>query len=359
MITDYLIDRGALVWDALRQLEATERKTLFVVDDEQHMVGTLSDGDVRRWILKGEKLDAPVNEVCNTDPTVAHKPYDLEEMRATMIRLNIPTIPVLDAADRVVEILHWDRLFTEQPVEERRRPIQLPVVIMAGGHGTRMSPFTTVLPKPLVPISGRTVVEHIIETFRQHCVATFYLSVNHKARVIESYFEDLAPPYEARFIHEEQPLGTAGSLSALAGRVEGDLIVTNCDVIIRTDLAEVVDHHAQQDNDITVVASLRNFKIPYGVCEIENGGTLRSIREKPEYNFLVNTGLYVVKGSALDLIPKDVQFHFTDLIEAVRTSGGRVGVFPISDKAWLDTGEWQEYRAAVAELSADRRRGSR
>jgi len=359
MISDYLIERRAPVWDALRQLEATERKTLFVVDAEQRMVGTLTDGDVRRWILKGGELAAPVGEVCNPEPTVAREPYDLEALRSTMIELNISSIPVLDADQRVKEVLHWDRLFSEQPTEERKRPISLPVVIMAGGYGTRMSPFTTVLPKPLVPISGRTVGEHIIEAFRQHCVQTFYLSVNHKARVIESYFEDLEPPYEVRFIHEDKPLGTAGSLSALAGEVEGDLIVTNCDVIVRTDLADVVDHHVAHDNDITIVASLRNFKIPYGVCEIENGGTLKSIREKPEYNFLVNTGLYVVKGSALDRIPAGSQFHFTDLIEAVRQGGGRVGVSPISHKAWHDTGEWQEYRAAVAELSADRRRSAR
>lgn len=359
MTGEYLIRREAPVWDALRQLEATERKTLFVVDDDERMIGTLTDGDVRRWILKGGELAAAVAEVCNPQPTVARKPYELESLRATMVDLNISSIPVLDEQDRVSEVLHWDQLFAERTVQERLRPIDLPVVIMAGGYGTRMSPFTTVLPKPLVPISGRTVVEHIIEAFREHCVKTFYLSVNHKARLIESYFEDLEPPYDVRFIHETKPLGTAGSLSALAGHIEGDLIVTNCDVIIRTDLAAVTEHHARNDNDITIVASLRNFKIPYGVCEIENGGTLKSIQEKPEYNFLVNTGLYVVKGSVLDRIPEGVQFHFTHLIDAVKESGGRVGVFPISDKAWLDTGEWQEYRAAVAELSSDRRRNGR
>lgn len=359
MTREYLIQTTSPVRDALRQLEATERKVLFVVDDDARLIGSLTDGDVRRWILKGGQVDVSVNEVFNREPTVTRKPYDLEDLRATMVSLNISSIPVLDEAGRVAEVLHWDRLFAEAPADAPKRPIDLPVAIMAGGYGTRMAPFTTVLPKPLVPISGRTVIEHIIDAFRQHQVGTFYLTVNHKARLIESYFLDLEPPYDVRFVHESEPLGTAGSLKALAGSIDGDLIVTNCDVIVRSDMADIVDHHVDQRNDITIVASLRNFKIPYGVCEIENGGTLKSIREKPEYNFLVNTGLYVVKASVLGHIPAGRQFHFTDLIEAVKGAGGRVGVFPISDKAWLDTGEWQEYRAAVAELSADRRRNPR
>lgn len=359
MIDDYLIPENRPVWDALRQLEATERKTLFVVDESERLVGSLTDGDVRRWILKGGDLGAAVGEACNRRPFVARQPYDLEEMKEAMLANHYSSIPVLDDEGRVRQVLDWSRLFADgEPVEEKR-PIGMPVAIMAGGLGTRMSPFTTVLPKPLIPISGKTVIEHIIDAFVAYGVSTFYLTVNHKAKVMRSYFEELAPDYEVRFVQEDRPLGTAGSLRALAGEVEGDLIVTNCDVIIRSDLAQVTEHHRRSGNDITVVASLRNFKIPYGVCEIENGGTLTALREKPEFNFLVNTGLYVVKAEVLEAVPKGQVFHFTDLIEAVRASGGKVGVFPISDKAWLDTGEWQEYRAAVAELSADRRRSPR
>jgi dTDP-glucose pyrophosphorylase len=353
----FLIPRNADVRKAMQQLESTELKTLFVVDEDNLLFGSLTDGDVRRWILGGGELDGLVSEVCNTDPLVATAASDRDELKGVMLAEGIMCIPVVDESGRVTDVLLWEKLFSNEPSEVRvHKKIDLPVVIMAGGFGTRLSPFTSVLPKPLIPIGGRTVIEMIIDAFTAYGVEDFRLSVNYKSRIIKSYFEELDPAYSVRYLYEEKPLGTAGSLQGLAGSITSDLIVTNCDVIVSADYHDLTRHHTEKDNDVTLVVSLKNYAIPYGVCEIENGGTLREIREKPQFNFLVNTGLYVLKPWVLDLIPKDELFHFTDLIAAVQARDGHVGVYPISDKAWIDTGEWAEYRTAVAALSADRRK---
>jgi NDP-sugar pyrophosphorylase family protein len=224
---------------------------------------------------------------------------------------------------------------------------------MAGGKGTRLDPFTRVLPKPLIPIGDKAVIEIIIDSFLGYGVTAFHISINHKAKLIKSFFEELHPTYSVKFIEEDQPLGTIGGLRALIGLVDGPLIVTNCDIIVRADYADLVHTHEKDGNDITVVASLKDYNIPYGVCELEAGGRLKRIIEKPHYDLLVNTGMYVLRSDILSLIPENRMCHATELIDIVVRNGGKIGVFPISEKAWLDTGEWAEYRRAVQALSQD------
>jgi NDP-sugar pyrophosphorylase family protein len=270
-----------------------------------------------------------------------------------MLEMTIGCIPVVNGRDQVVDLLFWEQIFTDGSEHKPLQPVSLPVVIMAGGKGTRLDPFTRVLPKPLIPLGDKTVIERIIDSFLRFDVSTFFLSVNNKSRIIKSFFEELDPPYSVEYIEEDAPLGTAGSLKYLCGRLEGSLIVTNCDILLDTDYAELVGFHDRNENDITVVGSLKNYRIPYGICEIVDGGTLVKITEKPEYNFLVNTGMYVIRAEALCHIPDDEVFHMTQLIERVTDAGGRVAVYPVSDKAWLDTGEWEQYREALNQFRVD------
>ena len=342
-----MIKYGFRIKDALKQLEETERKTLFVVDDENRLIGTLTDGDIRRWILSEGSLDGMVESVCNTQPYVVCENYDPEQIKQVMLDKKIGCIPVVNDRREIIEVLFWENLFGEALARKPAKPLGLPVVIMAGGKGTRLDPFTKILPKPLIPLGNKTVIEIIIDSFVDCGIDKFYISVNYKSKIIKSYFEELEPSYAVEYIHEDQPLGTAGSLRNLSGKLDSSLIVTNCDIIIKADYYDIVEYHAINDNDITLVASLKNYNIPYGVCEIENGGTLKCITEKPEYSFLVNTGLYVLKPETLELIPENEFFHITQLIEKVKETGGKVGVYPISDKSWIDTGEWAEYKKAL------------
>ena len=351
-MNELMIKHGARIKDALKQLEETERKTLFVVDDGSRLIGTLTDGDIRRWILAEGSLDGEVESICNKKPRVAVVNYDAEQVKKEMLENKIGCIPVVNAEREIIEILFWEDLFGEGVARKQTKPIELPVVIMAGGKGTRLDPFTKILPKPLIPLGDKTVIEIIIDSFVDCGVGKFYISVNYKSKIIKSYFEELDPPYSIDYINEDKPLGTAGSLRYLCGKINTPLIITNCDVIIKADYHDLVEHHLAKGNDITLVASLKNYNIPYGVCEIENGGTLNRIREKPEYNFLVNTGLYVLQPETLELIPENEFFHITHLMEKVKATGGKVGVYPISDKSWIDTGEWAEYKNALNQINS-------
>lgn len=346
-IEPLLIDRKIDLRRAMKQLEVTEKKILFVVADGFKLYGTLTDGDIRRWILNGGELKETIDNLCNPKPFFARKGYDLNQVKRDMILKSIFSVPIVDERDEIIDVLFWEKVFSEEPPQRAIPPVNVPVVIMAGGKGTRLDPFTKILPKPLIPIGEKTVIEVIIDAFREWGIGHFYVSVNHKSRIIKSYFEELNPPYTLEYIDEAIPLGTAGGLRKLIGRATGSFIVTNCDVIIKVDCRELIRFHASSGNDLTLVASLKNFHIPYGICEIQNGGTLARITEKPEYSFLINTGMYLLNPEVLQLIPPDEFFHMTHLIDRLRETGGKVGVFPIGEDSWLDTGEWAEYKKAL------------
>ena len=352
-VKPFIVRVGATVLEAMRQLEDTAQKILFVVDDDERLLGSLTDGDIRRWILAEGDLQGHVEQVCNRDPHRVAESYDLDHVRNLMVEKNIGCIPVVNGSDQVTALLFWDDVFAEERRIGLIEPLAIPIVIMAGGKGTRLDPLTRVLPKPLIPLGEKTVVEHIIDSFVKYGISRFYLSVNEKSKIIKSFFEELNPPYTIKYIEENRPLGTAGSLGLLRGSLDGSFIVTNCDVIIEADLHDIIEFHENNSHDITLVGSLKSYPIPYGICEISNGGALERITEKPEYSFLVNTGMYLLRAEMLDLIPDGEVFHMTDLIAHAKEAGAKIMVFPVSDNAWIDTGEWAEYRKALRRLQVD------
>ena len=356
---DYIIiNKEESIRDAIKKLDNYSEKILFVVDAENHLVGSLTDGDIRRWILGGgNDFNIKVDSACFKKPFFMQDSYHLEKeklitdgIRDTVLKKKINYIPVVNDSKVIIKILTWDDLFGTTQIKTVKDKINIPVIIMAGGKGTRLDPFTRVLPKPLIPVGDKTIVEIIIDKFLVYGANTFFLSVNHKANIIKSYFEDLTLSYYLYYIEENSPLGTAGSLKLIQNKISENIFVTNCDILVDADYFDLSVFHKSNNYSITIVASLKHFNIPYGVCEINDGGALKKIIEKPEYNFLVNTGMYVLKSEVLNLIPSDKAFDMTDLINAVTFSGGKVGVYPISEKSWIDIGEWSEYRKALEAL---------
>ena len=347
----YLIQENFSIVEAMRILGLTAEKVIFVINTDKKLLGALTDGDIRRWILSGGGLQDVIKKVCNTSPFTVKSDYNMDDIKHTMLTNRIECIPVVNDKHQVEDLLFWNEVFEEKEKEKVKGKLDLPVVIMAGGKGTRLDPFTRILPKPLIPIGNKAIIEIIIDKFLEYQINQYYISVNVKSKIIKSYFEELNPEYSVNYIHESKPLGTAGSLKYLEGKIEGDFIVTNCDIIIDTDYVPLVDFHRKNENDITVVASLKQYKIPYGVCEVINGGILKEIIEKPAYDLLVNTGMYVIKSSLLEHIGQDEFFHMTHFIERVQLLGKKVGVFPIGEKEWIDTGEWEEYKNAVKILN--------
>ena len=353
ILEQLLINGDESVLTSMKKLDVNAHKILFVIDKSKSLIGSLTDGDIRRWILSGKELSGQVHQVCHKSPLFVYEGYSNQEIKDIMLTKNIECIPVLSLNNTIMDVLFWVDIFQDNKAEEQKKQMNYPVVIMAGGFGTRLAPFTTILPKPLIPIGDKSIVEHIIDRFLPYGIDKFYMTVNHKSKIIKSYFEDVQKDYSIKLVEENKPLGTAGSLKLVKDEIDDVFIVTNCDIIIHADYSEIVDFHINSGNDITLISSMMHFKIPYGICEINKGGSLIEIREKPEYNFLISTGMYILNKKILEYIPDDQFFHITHLIEEVKKQGGSVGVFPISEKSWNDTGEWDEYSKTVKRLTND------
>lgn len=341
--------------EAMVRLDQTAEKCLFIVDANEVLVGTLTDGDVRRAILSGARLDEAIEGRFHRDPLkVTESPGEdraaIDEQALHIMKAGrVEVIPVVDPAGRVSRYVTWDDLVPE-PSRDLRPPLDVPIVIMAGGYGTRLEPFTKVLPKPLIPVHDKPIIEHIIDRFVEHGADDFRLTVNYKSRIIKAYFEDQSPSYRLSFIDEAEPMGTAGSLQFLAGHVHGAVFVTNCDIIINADYRHILAYHREHGHAVTLVGSAVHYEIPYGTCVLNESGSLASIHEKPSYDFLVNTGMYVLDAEMLSVIPATGAYHMTHLIEDVLKAGRTVGVFPISEDAWIDVGQWKEYARATERL---------
>jgi NDP-sugar pyrophosphorylase family protein len=206
-----------------------------------------------------------------------------------------------------------------------------------------LRPLTYVIPKPLIPLKDKTMLEEIFSRFGKYGCDRFFISVNYKADLIKYYLEELELPFDTEFFIEEKPMGTAGSLSLLKGKINETFFVSNCDILINEDYSEILGYHQENKNEITVVAAMKNYAIPYGTIVTAENGSLVELQEKPNLTFKINSGMYILEPHLLDEIPENTFFHITDLISQVMKRNGRVGVFPVSEKSWTDMGDWNEY----------------
>ena len=334
-IEDILIEGSISVLEAMRRLDETGLRVLFVADHGV-LQAALTDGDVRRYILASGKLEAPVSGMANYPPKAL--PMEQRSQARRILKENaISALPLLDRAGRIQDVVFADGLDIETP--ERT---DVPVVMMAGGLGTRLYPYTKILPKPLIPVGELPIAEHIIHRFTDVGCSRFYLVVNYKKNMIKSYFNDLQKDYEVDYVDEDKPLGTGGGLSLLKGRIDSTFFLTNCDILVDADFGDIYKFHKEGGNAITMVCAVKHFTIPYGVVELGADGVIERIQEKPEMNFLTNTGVYVVEPQVIDMIEPDTPTPFTDLIDRVRQGGGRVGVYPVSEQSWMDMGQLEE-----------------
>ena len=347
-IINLIIDKNSTVRLALKQLDKEAKGFLAVVDEKNKLVGTITDGDIRRWILKNGSLDEEVTKVMNSKP-VSLLIGEEHNFQKVMQKYSIKAIPIIEKNGEIVDILFSEDVLVNECKKNSLK--EIPVVIMAGGLGTRLYPYTKILPKPLIPIGDTPIVERIIDKFALFGVNKFYLTVNYKKNMIKSYFNELEKDYNIEYIEEDKPLGTGGSLYLLKDRISETFFVSNCDILIDCDYESVYNHHKRSGNKITVVASVKNFTIPYGVFNLNNHGNIEEIREKPEYSFLINTGMYILEPEVLDDIPKDEFYNLPDVLEKYMKTGVKVGVYPISELSWMDMGQISEMKDMINRLS--------
>ena len=323
--------------DALKKMDALERKLLIVIENKKYR-GLVSAGDIQRAIIKNRSLETCISQVLRKNIRIGRPQDSFDTVKKMMLDYRMEFCPVVNGTNDVVKIYFWEDLFLDSKVTPVRK-FDLPIVVMAGGFGTRLRPLTRVLPKPLIPIGEKTMLEEIFDRFGRHGCNQFYISVNYKAELIEFYLKNENLPYELNFVREEKPMGTAGSLSLLKGKITQTFFVNNCDILIDQDYSEILSFHYKQRNEITIVAALRHYAIPYGTIETGNNGHLVDLIEKPELTIKINSGMYILEPHLIDEIPSGDFFHITQLIDAVKARKGKIGVFPVSEGSWKDIGE--------------------
>lgn len=329
------------ILDCLKKMDEIGKK-LLVLTDGDSFVNVLSIGDIQRAIINNVDLNTEVFQITRKIITVAKEEETLDQIKTKMIALRTECMPIVSSTGKLLDVVFWEDLFEDS--RNDYRPINCPVVIMAGGQGLRLKPFTNVLPKPLMPFGNATMIESIIDSFRRHSCNQFYLSVNYKADLIKFYLRDAySKEVHINYFQEDIPLGTAGSLFLLKESIKETFFVSNCDILVDQDYAEILEYHRENKNELTVVAALKHTKIPYGTLETAENGILTGIQEKPELSYLINSGLYILEPHLIEEIPQNKFYHITTLMQDLMSKGRRVGVFPVSEKSWKDIGEWHEF----------------
>ena len=256
---DVLILKGSPIKKALKQLNKSAEKVLLVVDDSNRLLGTISDGDIRRFMLNAGDLEATIDSLYNPNPTyITDKNFSHDKIKSLLLQKQIELIPMINNRKVVIDTFSWKEAFSDNVIfPQYYGNIDVPVVIMAGGKGTRLEPFTTVLPKPLIPVGEKPIIEMIMDEFTKFGVNDFNLIVNFKGEMIEAYFKSLEKPYQLTFTKEDDFYGTAGSLKLLENNIADTFIVSNCDVIVKANLEDVLNLHRSQNAYLTIISAIQ------------------------------------------------------------------------------------------------------
>lgn len=348
-IKEIIIDENYSIREAIKKIDETGKKVLFV-EEKGKLKGVISDGDVRRWILKSGDLNDSAKNIINYHPVYITE-NEIDAAIEIMKEKSITSIPVVNTNKEIVSAVFWNDMKIER--KHHGNTLKFPVVIMAGGIGSRLYPYTKILPKPLIPIGDTPIVERIIDKFVNYGSVDFYLTVNYKKNMIKSYFDDLEKAYNVNYVEEEKPLGTGGSLFLLKDKLKDTFFVSNCDILIEADYESIYKYHKEAGNLVTMVCAMKNLTIPYGVIELDSDGKIKQMVEKPEYSFLTNTGMYIVEPEVLKVIPDNKFINFPDIIDMLRNDGKNVGVYPIREKCWMDMGQIEEMEEMCNRIGAN------
>ena len=334
-VEELFLAPDATVLEALRKLDETGQRILFIAP-EGRLQAALTDGDIRKFFLRGGTPDQTVDRAANYHPLslpIAERGRAREVLQAH----RIDALPILDKRGVITDIVFAYKL----DVDNRKR-VDIPVVMMAGGLGTRLYPYTKILPKPLIPVGEQPIAELIIDRFRDFGCHDFTMIVNYKRGMIKSYFTDLEKDYTVHFADEDVFMGTGGGLCLLKGKIQSPFFFTNCDTLLDVDFGDIYEYHKKHGNLVTMICAFKHYTVPYGVVELGQDGGIAAMREKPELNFLTNTGVYVVEPRVVEEMRDGEVIGFPDVIERYRAAGEKVGVYPIGENSWMDMGQLEE-----------------
>lgn len=343
-ITEFSVRLDTLIQDAIVSIDRSRQISIaLILDEEGHLINTVTDGDIRRGILAGIRLDEPISKLLplkalTPRPNAVTAPTNtpVAELLDLMYTHHVRQIPLLDEQGKVVDIVALADLLPQQG--------QLKAVVMAGGIGARLRPLTDHTPKPMLDVGGRPLIELIIERLLQAGIHNIGISTNYQAEKIKEHFGDGRDfGIELSYIDEDRPLGTAGALG-LMDRPSGPVLVINGDILTQLDFKALLSYHQEQKADLTIAVRQYGMQVPYGVIECD-GPIVKTLREKPEVEFLVNAGIYLLEPSVYRYIPKNERMDMTDLIQKLLDDGRPVVSFPIVEY-WIDIGQPEDYKQA-------------
>lgn len=337
-----LIKKEYTIREAMKVLDLGAKGIVFVVDDNKRLIGSITDGDIRRAILKDVSLDSPIESIMNSNPISAKNTCTRDEIKDIFIRRAVRQIPILDKDDVVIDMVTINDILLPEGKEN-------PVVIMAGGLGTRLKELTEEIPKPMLKVGNDPILHHIINNFKQYGYNKIFISVNYRAEVIENYFQDgYAYGVKIEYIKEEERLGTAGGISLARSCLDKPFFVINGDILTNLNVEDMMNFHIDGNYDITVGVRSHDFQIPYGIVKVNNS-SIEGITEKPILNYYINGGIYCLNPEVVDIIPKGICYDITELIHSCINRGLRVGSYEIKDY-WMDIGKIDDYNKANEDI---------
>jgi dTDP-glucose pyrophosphorylase len=338
---DATLKSDSTIQQAINNLNTVAIKIVLIVNDEGILLGTVSDGDIRRGLLRGLSISDPIEGIVQNNPLVVPPEMSVQAVRRLMIVNKIQQIPVVNEHRHIVGLHLWDEI-TTPPTRSNL------MVIMAGGKGTRLRPYTENCPKPLVLVAGKPMLEHIVERAKLEGFSHFVLAINYLGHMIEDFFgsgERLGVQIE--YLREQSPLGTAGALSLLNPGPDAPFLVTNADVITDIRYGELLDFHIHHDAAATMAVRIHEWQNPFGVVQTR-GVEIVGFEEKPVARTYVNAGVYALNPDVLDVLSADMHYDMPDLFERLQSQGNRTVAYPMHEP-WLDVGRPDDLSRANAE----------
>ncbi|MEW6593979.1 MAG: nucleotidyltransferase family protein [Thermodesulfobacteriota bacterium] len=345
---NFFVPENATIREALQVINSTDKLIALVVDRDERLIGTVTDGDIRRGLINGLNLDDKVAQVCKRTPVTASINDSREEILRKMRTYSVNQMLVVDEDGRVIRVDFADDQFLHSSTRNNI------VVLMAGGLGMRLRPLTEDCPKPMLPLGGKPILRHIIDNFLNIGYHRFVISVNYRREVIKDYFGNGAwLGCDIQYLEEDQPLGTAGALSLLPSRPDKPFFVMNTDLLTTLNFVHLMDFHNEHTGAGTICVKEYCYEVPFGVIQTDNQRVTR-LAEKPVHRFQINAGIYVLDPAALDMVPKNQLFHMTSLIQQLLNNDHPVFSFPVVEE-WLDVGRPSDLEKAQCDYASERK----
>ena len=338
VIDKYTVSETFSVKESIEKMQRENIKAVVVIDQNKHVCGLFTNGDMRSFFLKGGNLSSNIRQAMNKAPKLYHSMEEIIKERMDVHRV---IYPIVNDERKLVNVFDYNLVDNNGSVVSDSLK-NVPLVIMAGGKGTRLYPYTNILPKPLIPIGDKTITERIIDNFARFGCQSVLMILNYKSNMIKAYMNEIDKKFSIDFVDEKVFCGTGGGLKLLSGKISSTFFLSNCDILVDADLECVYKTHKQNENKITFVCAMKDFVIPYGVITTNDDGTIKEMSEKPDFSYLINTGLYVIEPEIIDEIGQDEFIHLPDLAKRLIDKGVKVGVFPVSDESWMDMGQFSE-----------------